>query len=311
MPLKTRFIVLLLAVGHGSVSNLEAWPSEAGAAVHAEMGNVAYHFTEGVSVRIVRLSGALEPTTAGGWPVLDHANSFNIRVDSSRILVLPSDLAGVLNAYVFSAKDDPLKDISIGVEKGRLKLKGKLQNKGDIPFEVLASLSANGDGRVRLHTEKVRALHLPLKGLMELFGIAIDDLITNGKVRGLEAEKDDLLLTLEQVLPPPRLEGPVTDIHIEGGYIVTVIGKADKAKAQSGNFIAFKGNQLQFGNLLMSDADLTIADLDPSDPLDFFLERYKDQLVPGYCKITPSFGLRVFMKDFDKLPAKKGAPSRR
>jgi hypothetical protein len=306
-----RFMILLLVAGYGSVSSLGARPGEAGAAVRAEMRNVTYHFTEGVSVRIVMLRGALEPTTTGGWPVLDRADSFNIRVDSSRILVLPSDLAGVLNTYVFSAKDAPLKGISIGVEKGRLKLKGKLHSKGDIPFEVLASLSANGDGRVRLHTEKVQALHLPVKGLMELFGIEINDLIKNGKVRGLEAEKDDLLLTLDRVLPPPRLEGPVTDIHIAGEYIVTVIGKADKAGGATGNFMAFKGNQLQFGKLLMNDADLTITDLDPSDPLDFFLERYKDQLVPGYSKITPSFGLRVFMKDFDKLPAKKPVTSRR
>jgi hypothetical protein len=29
--------------------------------------------------------------------------------------------------------------------------------------------------------------------------------------------------------------------------------------------------------------------------------RYKDQLVAGYSKTTPTFGLRVFMRDFNKL----------
>jgi len=303
-------VVALVAILHWFGGTAEGLPEEQGGPVRTEMRNVTYHFTDGVSVRIVSLTGALEPTEAGHWPIFDKGASFNIHVDSSKILVLPSDLAGVLNTYVFNAKDSPLKDISIGIEKGRLKIKGKLR-KGDVAFETSSSLSANSDGRVRLHTEKVRAVHVPVKGLMDLFGIDMADLIKNGKVPGLESEKDDLLLKLQDVLPPPRIQGPVTDIRIESGSIVLAIGK-EKAEAPSGtgNFMSFKGNQLQFGKLLMNDADLTILDLDPNDPLDFFLERYKDQLVPGYSKITPSFGLRAYMKDFGKLGSKAAARSR-
>jgi hypothetical protein len=111
-----------------------------------------------------------------------------------------------------------------------------------------------------------------------------------------------VLLNLEQVLPAPHIQGPVTDMHVEGGYIVAVIGTPEKKLSPvTSNFMAFKENRLQFGKLLMNDADLTLVDLDPRDPLDFYLARYKDQLVPGYSKITPAFGLRVFVKDFGKL----------
>jgi hypothetical protein len=51
----------------------------------------------------------------------------------------------------------------------------------------------------------------------------------------------------------------------------------------------------------MHDADLSLIDADPSDPFEFSLERYKDQLVAGYSKTTPSFGLDVFMPDITKL----------
>jgi hypothetical protein len=302
--IRTVVMLSLLAVASHS-EGTAAPPAAQEGAVHAQMRNVTYHFTDRVSVRIVNLVGALMPTTAGHWPVFDDKSSFNIHVDSARILVLPSDLAGVLNSYVFAGRDAPLKDVSIAIEKGQLKIKGKLHSKGDIPFETVASLSADGDGRVRLHTEKVKALHVPVKGLMDLFGIEIDDLIKNGKVPGVEAQKEDLLLNLEEVLPPPHIQGPVTDIHVEGGYMVSVIGKPDKNSGTpaSTNFMTFKGNKLQFGKLLMNDADLTIVDLDPQDPLDFFLDRYNDQLVAGYSKITTSFGLRVFIKDFAKLQA--------
>jgi len=50
---------------------------------------------------------------------------------------------------------------------------------------------------------------------------------------------------------------------------------------------------------------LILIDMDPNDPLDFYLEHYKEQLSAGYTKTTPDSGLRVFIKDFNKLhPAK-------
>jgi hypothetical protein len=79
-------------------------------------------------------------------------------------------------------------------------------------------------------------------------------------------------------------------------------------KAPAQNYMAYRGNRLQFGKLLMSDTDLVIVDPDPRDPFDFYLDRYKDQLVAGYSKTTPSSGLRVYMVDFNKLKQKPGPP---
>src|SRR3989440_10385008 len=67
------------------------------------------------------------------------------------------------------------------------------------------------------------------------------------------------------------------------------------------NYMAYRGNQLRFGKLTMSDTDMVLIDMDPKDPFDFYLDHYRDQLVAGYTKMTPEFGLRVFMRDFHKL----------
>ncbi len=216
----------------------------------------------------------------------------------------PQSLANVLNTHVFSANDAPLKDISITIEKGRLKVKGKLHQKGDIGFETEGQLSATADGKIRLRAEKIRALHLPVKGLMDLFGVDIADLIKNGKVRGVQVEKDDLILDPAEILPPPKISGKITDIHLEGNNIVQIFGDPKKypwIKVPAQNYMAYRGNKLQFGKLLMSDTDLVLIDPAPKDPFDFYLDRYKDQLVAGYSKTTPTFGLNVYMVDFNKL----------
>src|SRR5438270_1989496 len=279
-------------------------------AVKVQMHNVMYHFTDLIAVHLINVGGSLVPTSAGKIPVFDDKNSFNLQITAAEMTMDPQSLANVLNSHVFSAKDAPLKDISITIDNGRLKVKGKLHKKGDIGFETEGQLSATSDGKIRLHSEKIKALHLPVKGMMDLFGIDIADLIKNGKVRGVQAEKDDLILDPGEILPPPKISGKITDIHLEGNNIVQVFGDPKKypwIKVPAQNYMAYRGNKLQFGKLLMSDTDLVLIDPAPKDPFDFYLDHYKDQLVAGYSKTTPSFGLNVYMVDFNKLKTKTTA----
>jgi len=274
------------------------------AAVQVQMHNVMYHFTDQVAVHLIDVGGSLVPTSAGHFPIFDDKQSFELRITAAEITMDPQSLANVLNTHVFAANDAPLKDISITVDKDRLKVKGKLHKKGDIGFETEGQLSATADGKIRLHAEKIRALHLPVKGLMDLFGIEIADLIKTGKVRGVQAEKDDLILDPREILPPPKISGKITDIHLEGNNIIQIFGEPKKypwIKVPAQNYMAYRGNKLQFGKLLMSDTDLVLIDPAPKDPFDFYLDRYKDQLVAGYSKTTPTFGLHVYMVDYNKL----------
>jgi len=281
-------------------------------AVQVQMHNVMYHFTDQVAVHLINVGGSLVPTSASGIPVFDDKNSFKLQITAAEMNMDPQSLANVLNTHVFAAKDAPLKDISITIDKDRLKVKGKLHQKGDIGFETEGQLSATADGKIRLHAEKIRALHLPVKGLMDLFGLDIADLIKNGKVRGVQVEKDDLILDPGEILPPPKISGKITDIHLEGNNIVQIFGEPKKypwIKVSAQNYMAYRGNRLQFGKLLMTDTDMVLIDPAPKDPFDFYLDHYKDQLVAGYSKTTPSFGLNVYMVDFNKLK-RKPAPAK-
>jgi hypothetical protein len=272
-------------------------------AVHVQMRNVMYHYQENVAVHIRRLAGELVPSK-GDLPVFDDKQSFTLHIDAAEMAITAQSMANVLNQYVFARRDAPIKDVSISIEKGRLKIKGKLHNKGDVSFETESTLSVTSDGKIRLHAEKIRALHLPAKGFMDLFGIEIADLIKTGKVNGIRAEKDDLILDPEQALPPPHIAGRVAEVRLEGNNIVQIFGAPNRYKwkqVQAQNYMAYSGNRLKFGKLTMEETDMVLIDPEPKDPFDFYLDRYKDQLMAGYTKIAPGFGLRVFMVDYNKL----------
>lgn len=274
-------------------------------AVRAQMRNVKYRFTDKVAVQINSLNGALVPVGTNEFPVLDDKNSFKIRIDTAEIAISPWDLANLLNSYVFARPGSPLSGISVATTtNGQLKVKGKLHDKGDIPFETQGVLTPTQDGRLRLHSDKIKALHVPVKGLMDAFGVQMDDLIKSGKVPGVQAEENDLILDLEQILPPPHIEGKVTAVRVEHNSIIQTFGGTDAKpapKLQNANYMSYQGNRLRFGKLTMDDADVILYDMNPADPMDFFLDHYKEQLAAGYTKITTNFQVHVFLKDYDKL----------
>ena len=69
----------------------------------------------------------------------------------------------------------------------------------------------------------------------------------------------------------------------------------------SRNFIYWRGGQLSFGKLTMTDTDLELVDNDPRDPFDFSVDHWNDQLVAGYSKTTSRRGLKAIVPDYNDL----------
>jgi hypothetical protein len=279
--------------------------------VRTEMRNVLYHFTDSIAVHIVQLEGELVPIGSPGIPVFDDANSFALAIRSAEISITTDALTNALNQYAFASSDAPIKGIRVSVQGGKLKIQGRLHSKGDLPFESEGSISVTPEGEIRVHTEKVKAAHLQVKGLMDLLGATIAKLIDTKNVRGVRAEENDLILTPAELFPPPHIQGRLSAISIQGNEIVQEYGtsSAPAVKLQ-GNYMAYRGAQLRFGKLTMSDTDLILIDMDPKDPFDFYLEHYKDQLAAGYTKNTLSSGLRSYFRDYNKLALKHKGPAR-
>ena len=70
------------------------------------------------------------------------------------------------------------------------------------------------------------------------------------------------------------------------------------------HYLYFRGGQLRFGKLLMTDTDLLIVDANQSDPFDLYMAKYNMQLTAGTTKNLPNLGLRVAMPDYATVSGK-------
>jgi len=110
------------------------------------------------------------------------------------------------------------------------------------------------------------------------------------------------VLNPARLLPPPAIDGRLQSVRVEQNDVVQVFGSeqapALKPPEPNTNYMYYRGGVLKFGKLTMNDADMELIDPQPTDPFDFFQDRYNDQLVAGYSKNTPSLGLKVYMPDY-------------
>ena len=314
----TFTVLLLVAVGcctegRPSLAKPPQEKRSTTSAVQVDMRNGMYHITDQVAVHILQLQGLVLPTKRHGLPVFDDVQSFTLAIRFAEIAIGMDALSHILNQYVFAAPDAPIKDVTVTTVGNSIKVQGKLHAKGDLPFETEGTPAVTPEGHMRLHTRKVTVAQVSVKGLMDLLGLKSAQLINTDKVHGVHLEGNDLLLDPALLLPPPHIEGRVTDVRIAGEQIIQVFGnrpKADAVHQRSGNYMAYRGGQLRFGKLTMANADVVLIDMDPQDPFDVSLAHYKDQLVAGYTQITPDFGLRVFMRDFNKVQNQPPPPQR-
>ena len=278
-------------------------PPPTGKEVKAEMRNVIFRLLPNAGAHVETLSGELWPTGKNEMPVFDDKSSFEVRVNSGRVSVTPESLSAVMNDYVFAKPDAPMKELQVTIQGGKLHIKGKLHAKGDLPFETIGTLSVNPDGRLRVRTEKVKALHLNVKKVMNVFGIELASLLSSSKIPGIGVDKDDLIVDLGRLLPPPHIRGQVSAVQIASNSILIMFGDGGTSSSseEKGNYMQFEGNRVQFGKITMDNTDLTILDMDAGDPLDWSQDSYREQLVQGYAKVKENLGLRAYVKDYSKL----------
>jgi hypothetical protein len=278
--------------------------------VEAEMQNVLYHVDQRVVLEIAHLRGALRPTRPNAPPWFDDPSSFVLAIDTGDVAITPASLSALLNDYVFNYKGTPLKHLEVSIDNGELKQKGLMHKVVDLPFTIRAQLTTTKDGRLRLHPTSVKVMGLPVKGLMRLFGLELDNLVHVREGRGVEIEDNDFLLAPADLLPPPRIQGKVTAVRLEPTRIHQIFGGSARPGARASlrpsdpkapNYMFYRGKLLRFGKLTMADADLQIVDADPRDPFDFYLSHLNEQLVAGESRNQPDFGLLTTMPDYADL----------
>ena len=290
-------------------------PSEAAAKAptETEMRNVLFHLDQDTVLDIHQLRGEVVSKQRGTPVNLDNKLTFILRIDTGRIGMRAASLDNLMNRYVFGYRSPPLHSLRATINGKQLVLEGVVHKGIDLPFTMWADVSAS-HGMIRIHPTKMDVSVLNGISLMKTVGETLEKLLPMPHDRGVFAEGNDMLLDPAKILPPPQVDLKLVDARIEGNEILQFydagrhLGPLHPLRPEAKNWMYFRGGTLRMGKLLMVDADMQVVDTDPTDPFDFFIDRYNDQLAAGFSRNQTNYGLLTFMRDFDDLgkPLKGG-----
>ncbi|HET8677503.1 MAG TPA: hypothetical protein VFO63_17020 [Blastocatellia bacterium] len=276
------------------------------------MKNVDFHVDDRIVLHIRDLRGALLRKSKATPPVFDDKRSFTLRIDTGTVGIDTNTLTVLMNNYVFAYPDAPLKEFNISTEGNQIKMTGKMHKVVWLPFEIVGDLSATPEGKIQLHPTSIKTEGVPVKGLMSLFGLELDDLIKPSEERGVKMDDNDIIMDPEIILPPPEILGSIIAVWVEGNEVIQIFGSANNASSRNisrpitsrrrgANYMYYRGGTIRFGKLTMTNADLRIVDRNSKNPFDFSIDHYNRQLIAGYSKTTPRLGLVVYMPDYYKV----------
>lgn len=278
--------------------------------VQIEMRNVRLHVADGVTLSIRALRGEMIARDRQRPPVFDDPRSYVLEVAAAEVSLDMASLNVLMNRYAFGGEKAALRNVRVrALADGRLEQKGTLHKGIGVPVAMKASVGVTREGAMRLRVDSIKAVGIPAKGLMNLFGLEVDDVLSLKDSRGVEVRDNDVIVSPGQVLPPPEMRGRLVRAALERGRLVQVFGGGPSRAARklkppaprAANYIYFSGGVITFGKLTMTGADLQLIDLDPRDPFDFNVPQYNRQLVAGYSKNTPQHGLKTYMPDFEDV----------
>ncbi|HEY8062995.1 MAG TPA: hypothetical protein VID74_09365 [Gemmatimonadales bacterium] len=276
--------------------------------VETVMRHVDFHIDSTLIMHIEYLRGRLVGQRAGQPPWFDDRLSFDIEMDTASITLSTGGLADLLNRYVFNYHGSPLRGIKVSVDQGRLKQSGRLHG---MPFSIVTEASVTPGGELRLHPASIHAFGVGVQGLMHLFGLSLQKMADVAKAPGVRIERNDLLLTPSVMLPPPSTRGKLVAVSLRDSALTLRFGGRGPVRPlevpdrHATNFMYFRGPSIRFWTLTMTPADLLVVDADPRDPFDFWLARYRTQLVAGSSRNTPSGGLITQWPDLNKVRGKR------
>src|SRR4029453_2013045 len=135
-----------------------------------------------------------------------------------------ASLNWLVNNHAFGHGQKPIRNLELKLEDGMLKQKGVLDKKIDLPFKTKGAVEPTPDGKIRVHAKSIKSLGLPVKPLMKLFGIEMDDLLKVEPGHGLTVDDNDLIIDPQLRLPPPRMRGRITSVRVLDGQLIQVFG---------------------------------------------------------------------------------------
>ena len=130
-----------------------------------------------------------------------------------------------------SKSDSKIKDVKVETRDDRsAKISGTMHKGIDMPFEIEGPISTDGTNLI-LQAKKIKAEKLPIKGLLDMMGKNLGEMLGSESMSGVEAKGDTLIFKPAQI---SSAEGHIEKLDVTSKGLQVTFGPT-KGKTVSGS----------------------------------------------------------------------------
>lgn len=221
-----------------------------------------------------------------------NKTEYSLQIHQARVRKGPAAMEALMNKYIFTGPDSPIKDVKMAFKGDKIVMSGKMKKGIWVGFEMEGTLEPTPDGKIVMTPTVVKSMGLRVDGLMSLMGLEMQKLLKMQEEKGLVMDGNQIIMDPSKMYPPPALVGRVTNVYIANGQFHCEFndGKArpwpDVPVKNQRSMLLMWGGDILINKTLVLDAKMQILDATPDTPMVYALDFYREQLEAGYTVST-------------------------
>ena len=178
-----------------------------------------------LSHAMARIAPGMHATASDGHTSKNDGDNKIVFLDSGRVGISNDSLTKLMNTKI---QGKGIEDLKVTTDKGQVKISGKMKKVISLPVTIEGPCTATPDGKIELHTRKMKTGKLPIKGLADALGMNIQHVVGN-KAKGVHAAADDSITFEPDELWNLPIHGTVTRVLVEKAGLVLIFGPLRRA----------------------------------------------------------------------------------
>ena len=144
-------------------------------------------------------------------------------IQHGTIMVSSASLTRMFDEKISQGRNSKITDLKVELKDDRVSISGKAHKGLPIPFSVEGPVDSPDGQVLRLHADKVKAVGIPIAGLLDALGVELGSLVNPGSNKGVTAKGDDLYFQPEQL---GHVRGHIHKVRVANNQLTVEYGPA-------------------------------------------------------------------------------------
>ncbi len=147
-------------------------------------------------------------------------------IDHGYVEVGPEELGKLFNQKLQqSEQQSKISDLKVEMKGDEVLISGSAHKGMDVHFSVQGPVEAFNGRDLRLHARKVNAMGIPVKGLMEMIGVELGNLVKSESSKGIITQADSIFFDPEALA---HIKGHIAKAQITDNKLEVSFTKAPR-----------------------------------------------------------------------------------